>query len=252
MPPSTGWWFLVPLLTFGLGAPAMVLAGGIKLRSLTHKICAAGYFAAQLTMCAVSSATSAQNETAGWGVLVALLYFAVWFGGTVHTAVLQTRVRDQFFRMFPAQPSPSSSPGPGPVPGRAAPRPGLTGPPRTAWQHGTGVDPALAAAQWRAARRQEARQLQAGEPAMAAELMIGRPDLPGRQYDDGGLVDVNHVPVEWLMRMLSLQRPVAEQIIAAREAHNGLTTPEELIVYCDGLTPAKLETFRDRLIFIPR
>ena len=29
---------------------------------------------------------------------------------------------------------------------------------------------------------------------LARELRIGRPDLP-RQYDDGGLVDVNNVPV---------------------------------------------------------
>jgi hypothetical protein len=32
---------------------------------------------------------------------------------------------------------------------------------------------------------------------MAWELRIGRPDLP-RVYDDGGLIDVNHVPPQVL------------------------------------------------------
>ena len=41
--------------------------------------------------------------------------------------------------------------------------------------------------------RREARRLQQDNPVLAQELKIGRPDLP-RGYDDGGLVDVNHVP----------------------------------------------------------
>ena len=96
------------------------------------------------------------------------------------------------------------------------------------------------------------RQLQASQPALASELMVGRPDLPGRQYDDGGLIDVNHVSADWLQRYLTIERPLAERIVEARNRHNGFTTPDELVVYCDGLTPAKLNLFRDRLIFIPR
>jgi len=51
----------------------------------------------------------------------------------------------------------------------------------------------LAAAQERLARRAQARALLASDPALAGELVIGRPDRH-RQYDDGGLVDVNNVP----------------------------------------------------------
>ena len=40
---------------------------------------------------------------------------------------------------------------------------------------------------------------------LAQELKIGRPDLP-RDYDDGGLVDVNHVPAAILAARLGLAR----------------------------------------------
>ena len=39
--------------------------------------------------------------------------------------------------------------------------------------------------------REKARELAAADPGLAKELRIGRPDLP-RQYNDGGLVDVDH------------------------------------------------------------
>jgi hypothetical protein len=35
-------------------------------------------------------------------------------------------------------------------------------------------------------------------PVLARELRIGRPDVP-RQFDDGGLVDLNHAPVPVLV-----------------------------------------------------
>jgi hypothetical protein len=42
------------------------------------------------------------------------------------------------------------------------------------------------------------------DPAVAAELRIGRPDLP-RNFDDGGLIDVNTVPAQVLSRLLGLR-----------------------------------------------
>lgn len=245
VPPVTGWWFLVPLFTFGFGTPVMVLIGGARLRSRFQQICAAGYFALILVLCGLSSGRDDGAEGGIPSLLWAVTYFTLWLGGTVHTAVLQTRVRNAFFE-YATQPHP---PGAGPAPYH----PGLTYYPQTpSWHQSLRVDPALAAAQWRAARREEARQLQATQPALANELMIGRPDLPGRQYDDGGLIDVNHVPADLLMRHLSIERPLAEQIVTARELHNGFSSPEELVIFCDGLTPNKLELFRDRLVFTPR
>ena len=52
---------------------------------------------------------------------------------------------------------------------------------------------ALITARARMHRRQQARQLAQDNPVLARELAIGRPDVP-HDYDDGGLVDVNHVP----------------------------------------------------------
>ncbi|WP_430783531.1 ComEA family DNA-binding protein [Actinoplanes sp. G11-F43] len=259
-PPVTGWWFLVPLLTCGLGAPPMVLAGAVKLRSQLHGMLAGGYFAVILINCGLTAASGDGPETMA-NALVSAAYAILWIVGTIHVGYLSARVRAEHLLRYP-QPR---------VYGTAVPRtghvrlpnqPSGTGrhppaplthypPPPPPW-HKPGVDPALARAQWRAERREEARKLQAAQPSMAAELMIGRPDMPGRQYDDGGLVDVNHVPAEHLARHLHIDRPLADEIVAVRDLHHGLSSPDELIVYCDSLTPEKLATFRDRLIFIPR
>jgi hypothetical protein len=85
----------------------------------------------------------------------------------------------------------------------------------------------------------------------AAELLIGRPDL-GRQYDDGGLVDVNNVPVAGLASELALSADVAEQVAAARDRLGGFSTPDELVVYCVDMTMARLNLIRERLVFLPR
>jgi hypothetical protein len=234
-PPVTGWWYLVPLFTCGYGTPLMVLAAALKLRSRLHAALSFGYLAVIVGLIVTGLISGPRSDEDGGNALTGIVSLILWVTGTVHVAALQIRVRERFFRTAGAQH-----------------RHGLTHYPPAAWQHGTDVDPALAAAQWRAARRQEARQLQTTQPAMANELMIGRPDLPGRQYDDGGLVDVNHVAADWLVRYLTIDRDLADRIVQARDRHNGFATAEELIVYCEGLTPAKLDLFRDRLIFVPR
>jgi hypothetical protein len=81
-------------------------------------------------------------------------------------------------------------------------------------------------------------------------VLIGRPDL-GRQYDDGGLLDVNHVPAAVLASELALPAKLAEQIAAARERPGGFSSPDELLIYCDDMTVAGLNAIRDRLVFLP-
>jgi len=63
--------------------------------------------------------------------------------------------------------------------------------------------PAVAAALAARKRREEARAIATGDVALAGELRIGRPELP-REFDDGGLVDVNHVPAQVLVDRLGL------------------------------------------------
>ncbi|MEV6525738.1 hypothetical protein AB0M43_27690 [Longispora sp. NPDC051575] len=86
-------------------------------------------------------------------------------------------------------------------------------------------------------------------PAPARRGRIGRPDLP-QQYDDGGLVDVNHLPTHILTSESGLHPDTAELIIRQRTEFGGPSTPDELIVHT-GLAPAKIEMIRDRLIFQP-
>lgn len=105
----------------------------------------------------------------------------------------------------------------------------------------------LAAARERLHRRDEARKLAASNPDLARELRIGRPDLP-RQYDDGGLVDVNHVPVEAMTAPLGLTPQEAAAVGAARTQLGRFGSAEELSVYAQ-LPPDRVDALRDLLWF---
>lgn len=85
-------------------------------------------------------------------------------------------------------------------------------------------------------------------PALAAELRIGRPDLR-RNYDDGGLVDINHVPAEMIAWELGIPCLVAEEIVVQRKRIGGFYSADDLIVYCETVTPHQLAVVRDRLLF---
>lgn len=66
-------------------------------------------------------------------------------------------------------------------------------------------------------KRAEARRLVAQDPALARELRIGRPDLT-RQFDDGGLVDLNHAPAEAFVRALGMTPEQAAKVIEVRDS----------------------------------
>ena len=106
---------------------------------------------------------------------------------------------------------------------------------------------ALATAQARMRRRNETRELASANPVLGRELRIGRLDLP-REYDDGGLVDVNHVPVEILTSALELTPEEATAIAAARTQLGKFTSPEELTVFAE-LAPGRVDAIRDLLWF---
>jgi hypothetical protein len=61
-------------------------------------------------------------------------------------------------------------------------------PPRTRPE--AAIETAMNAAKERRELRRKARDIVAGDPGLARELGIGRPDLD-RPFDDGGLIDVN-------------------------------------------------------------
>ena len=220
--PSSWWWFLIPVLSLGFGTFVGVFVAATRLKSRAQMFAAGGYLLVNVVYFGIAFASRSEPAT---GLVappsaavsaVAYPFLAVnWGLGTLHTLGLQwlAMVRPRFAVET--------------------------------------ADPAMAAAARRAAVRAHARHLAETDPALAGQLRIGRPDLPGRVHDDGGLVDVNHVPAEWIAHSLQLPRPVADRIVAARELRRGLRVPEELVVHCDGMTPDRLAVIRDFLLFLP-
>jgi DNA uptake protein ComE-like DNA-binding protein len=112
---------------------------------------------------------------------------------------------------------------------------------------GLSQDPAIARALEARARREEARRLVAQDPALARELGIGRPDL-GREYDDGGLVDINTAPVEVIAGVCEIDRSFAESIVAGRAARGGYFNVGELLIDVS-LPPYVQDQVRERATF---
>jgi len=109
------------------------------------------------------------------------------------------------------------------------------------------ADPAVAAALALRAKREEARTLVARDPALARDLRIGRPDLP-RQYDDGGLVDINTAPPSVIAQCCGLDAHAAEQINRARQQHPvPFQSVDELLVLAE-LDVTAWDLIRERAV----
>jgi hypothetical protein len=106
---------------------------------------------------------------------------------------------------------------------------------------------ALATARARIRSRQQARELAVSNPALARELGIGRPDIP-HAYDDGGLVDVNHVPGDVLASRLGLTAAESTSVTAVRDQLGRFSGPEELTAYTE-LAPSRVDALRDLMLF---
>lgn len=96
--------------------------------------------------------------------------------------------------------------------------------------------------------RQQYREMSDRDPALAREMGIGRPDRV-RDYDDGGLLDLNSLPVDALVRYGQLGRTEAAQVTATRERLGRLSSVDELIVYAD-VDPPTAERLRDYAVFL--
>lgn len=106
---------------------------------------------------------------------------------------------------------------------------------------------AVDSARARMRRRSQARELAMADHVLARELEIGRPDVP-HEYDDGGLVDVNHVPGDVLASCLRLTPQETAAVIVARDQLGGFTSPEELSAYAQ-LSPDRVDALRDWMLF---
>lgn len=97
--------------------------------------------------------------------------------------------------------------------------------------------------------RRKALAIVRDDPDLATELRIGRPDLP-RSFDDGGLVDVNHVPASFLVEVPGIGAPLAERIVATRDEIGGFGSIADLEITLE-LAPMTISQVKDRLIFRP-
>jgi hypothetical protein len=125
-------------------------------------------------------------------------------------------------------------------------RPGRAQPPRVSAGRQRNEE-AVQVARSRIERRNDARRMVQTNPVLAWELRIGRPDLP-REYDDGGLVDVNRVHSAVLAAQLGLSPEEATNVLVARDKLGRFANADEL---CDvtQLSPRRLDELRDLMIF---
>jgi hypothetical protein len=204
-------WAFVPVLSFGYLAPIPIIHAAVKLRTWTLWVAAALYTAAEILFWSTTmTVTDEPVEPAELSDPPAWA-IALLLGLMVVPTAHALAIRG---RVFPSRPQ----------------------------------DPAVAAALQARQRREEARVIAARDVHLARELRIGRPDLP-RQFDDGGLVDLNHVPIPVLVQQLGLSEADAAQVTEARDRIGGFSSAEEVIAYTD-LSPTLVDGLRDRLVFL--
>jgi DNA uptake protein ComE-like DNA-binding protein len=109
-------------------------------------------------------------------------------------------------------------------------------------------DPAVRLAIHQRERRKMALDIVAKDRALATTLCIGRPDLL-RDFDDGGLIDVNHVPLAVFATLPGIDVEMARRINSARQRFDGLRSPADLVVHAD-IPPEVVAALDDRLIFV--
>jgi Helix-hairpin-helix motif len=97
--------------------------------------------------------------------------------------------------------------------------------------------------------REQARRIVRDEPDIALELGIGRPDLV-REFDDGGVVDVNRAPVAALLHLPDVTPEMAERIVAVRERAGGFVSAEEMCALAD-LPPHLTPRLAEYAVFLP-
>ena len=202
-------WAASPLLTLGFGTWATFLYGAIRRRSWWLGGAAAVY----ALLAAAWLIVSAPAHPAPLGsALSAVCFLGCAAGGFANAVAVRRRV------FGPAQSPP--------------------------------VDRLLAAehaALQRRKLRQEARDLLSHDPGMARELGIGRPDLR-RDYDDGGLVDVNHVPADALARLPGMTTELATRAVGLRASRGPFVSADDLSAAL-GLSPDSVPALAEMTIY---
>lgn len=108
--------------------------------------------------------------------------------------------------------------------------------------------PGVRAERERSRLRQQYRELAFQDPALASRIGVGRPDL-ARNFDDGGLVDLNNVGREHLVRVLPLPAEEALRVAEARDLLGRFVSVEEVGSYAVLPDPAT-ERLREIAVFL--
>lgn len=116
-------------------------------------------------------------------------------------------------------------------------------------QMGSELERATEAAGQRLTDRRRALDLAHRNPALAAEVGVGRPDKPGAA--SAGLVDLNNANVTALLQLPGIDGEIATQIVEAREKLGGFSSLEDCGETLD-LDGATVEDLRDKVVFLPR
>lgn len=190
-----------------------MLYAAIRKRSVGYGAAAAGYATATGSWIYLSELYEDTTIPALVSVAMVLFVLGPWLFGTVHSLAVRKQVFDD-----------------------AAP-------------YAPGNEHALAVAHQRRALREQARELAERDPALARELRIGRPDLP-RQYDDGGLVDLNRAPAAVIAGLPGLTPALAEQIVRVRDQVGGFVSAEDVSAAAS-LPPDLTADIAEYGIFLP-
>lgn len=215
--PTGRWYFVITWVSAGLLAAVPFFHAAAHLNRPALRKTGAGFAAASVVGFAMIGVapTNDAGEPTGWlSNVAAVLLLAVMVVATTQHVGLRREVYPQ--------------------PG--APRP---------VDHNRDAVAGIEAAR---AKRLEARRLAERDPMMARELRIGRPDLR-REYDDGGLVDLNAAPVETLVREFELSDRTARSLADVRERIGRLDNVEEVITFGE-VPEGSAQLMRDRGIVI--
>ena len=108
-------------------------------------------------------------------------------------------------------------------------------------------DPALRRARIAEDRRAYARELAKADPELARAAALGQ----AGGFDEGGVIDVNHAPVEDLADLPDIDADTARRIVAVRDRIGGFSSLEDLGMTMD-LPGDVVERLRGRVVCLPR
>ncbi len=222
---APAWVWLVPVLTCGLFAPVTPFAIALK-RPSTRAWTWFGASAAVSIVAMLLIGTQPEGSDNIWTTLGTVLVLGNLAAVLTYLGVVG---KDIVWRELP------------PV-GFAAPVMYQPGPPPSLNDH------AVAEVQRLRRLRSDARALAQRDPQMARDLRVGRPDLV-RQYDDGGLVDLNSAPAAVLVRSLGLTEAQAAHVVETRDSLGRFAQPDDLVTLV-GLDQRTYDEIRELVILL--